>query len=99
VSNDCAGAMGFDVAYSVRRNAGSIERRSDHLGLTFYTGRQIADLHRAVIVDGRAFDHRVYSVAVVKRVAEPLEDHGASAAAEHGARAPCIKGATMPVRR
>ena len=94
-----AGAVGLDVADGLRVDARHRECLGDHLGLPGQTGRRVADLVGAVVVDGRALDDRVDDIAVAQGVLEAAQHHHADAAAEHGPGRLRVERTAAPVRR
>ena len=84
-----AGAVRLDVGDRVRLDPATACASRDDRGLPVDARRGVADLVGAVVVDGRAADHRVDRVAVGQRVGEPLQhdDAGAVAATVPGASA------------
>ncbi|WP_313918913.1 hypothetical protein [Tahibacter sp.] len=62
-------------------HAGDSQRFADDIDLTIATRCGESDLRRAIVVDGRAANHRVNCVAVTQRVVQSLEDHRRGAAA------------------
>jgi hypothetical protein len=66
--------MGFDVTDRLGINPRDGLRLDDDFGLTVDAGCGIADLRCAVVIDSGAFDDRINAIAIVQRVAEPLED-------------------------
>ncbi len=93
-----ARAVGFDVADGVGRHTGVRVGLGDHLALAAHAGRGEADLVAAVVVEGRAQDHRVDVVAVADGVGQALEEDHAGAAAPHGAVGGAVEGAAGTAR-
>ncbi len=94
-----AGAVGLDVGDRVGVDVGHGLGVEDGFGLAADAGRGNADLAHAVIVDGRALDHRMNMVAVGQRVGQALEYHEADAVAADCALGLRVEGAAFSVRR
>jgi hypothetical protein len=71
---------------------------ADDLGLAVEAWSGVADLERAVVVDGRALDDGVDEVLVGEGVVEALEDEESDAVAADGAAGVRVEGAAVAVR-
>jgi len=60
--------MRLDKANSVRRDIGHSHRFCHDRGLPVATRRHIADLHTAIVVDGRTLDDGEDMIAVADRI-------------------------------
>ncbi len=99
VADGGAGAVGFDEAYVLGREAGKLEGFADDRGLAGFAGCGVADALRPVVVDHRGEDGAVDAVAVRQRVLEALERHDADAVGEDRARRVPVEGTAVAVRR
>jgi hypothetical protein len=93
------GPVGLDVGDRLRVDAAHGVRLGDDLGLAAHARRGVADLQRAVVVDGRALDDGVNHVAVGQRLGQPLEGDDADAVPFHRPLRPRVEGAAVPVGR
>ena len=78
------GAVRFDVVNLRRLDAALVERLADHGFLRRPVGRR-QPAARAVLVDGRAADHREDAIAVRNGIRQALEHDDAAALASHEA--------------
>ena len=99
VAEGGAGAVGFDITDCRRCDPGVGLGGENHLALPFNAGRCVTNFARAIVVDGRPFDHGVDGIAISQGVGEPFEQHHPRTIPGSGALRLCIKGATMTVRR
>ena len=77
--------MGFDEADRARVHAGSGQRVVHGGSHTLLAGSQIANLARAIVVDGRALDDRKNVVSVPDCFVQAFQQHHAGSVAEDGA--------------
>src|SRR5579859_698780 len=71
--------------------------RYNHLGLAVNARGRIADLKRAVIVDGRALDLRQDAVAVREGFRQPFQNHDTDAVTPYRAACLGIKSAAVSI--
>ena len=94
-----AGAVGLHETDGRGVDVGNGMRLGDDFRLTGDGGSGVSHLHRAVVVDGRAADHRVDPVAVLQRCAQRLEYQRRHPAAEYGAVGVGVERPAVPRRR
>jgi peptide/nickel transport system ATP-binding protein len=73
------------IADRLRIDPRNRERLDNRGRLPVHTGGEIADLIRPIVVNGRASDNRVDSVAIANRILQPTQDENASPRAEYRA--------------
>src|SRR6185295_9565854 len=76
-----AGAVSFDVADRVGRDACRGLCGSDHLGLPLDARRRVSDLAGTIVVDRGAADDGDDRIALRERIRQPAQDDDAHAAA------------------
>ncbi len=94
-----AGAVSLDIADGRDIDTGQCLRGGDHLGLAIDTRRHVADLGRAVVVDGKAANDRVDVIAIAHRFVGALEHDQADTVAENGSTGGHIKRTAAALRR
>ena len=98
VAEVSASAVGLDVADIVGADAGERMRSRDHLGLSVFAWRGVADLGCTVVVERAGLQHRIDRVVVGDCVRKALEHDDTRRLAEGCAVGVRIEGAAAPVR-
>src|SRR5262249_62220909 len=91
--------VGLDIRDGIGRTPGHGLGLDNDAGLAFDAGRRVAHFQRAVVIDGRALDHRVNRIAIGKGVRESLEDYYAQAVAIDQAAMSPVEGTAVAVGR
>ena len=93
-----SGAVRLDVTQGARVDIGRPERLDDHLRLRLRIGHGVA-VGATAVIDGRALDHSMNSIAVLECQRQWLEQHRSHALAGHESVAALAEGAAFALGR
>ena len=91
-------AVRLDVIDRLRLHVGHRLRGGNDLRLPLHARRGVADLARAVVIDGCAFDDGADAIAIRHRIGEALQHHDAAAIAKDRALRGGVERPAMPIR-